>query len=66
MTDRLDTLEEAIAHQSRTIDDLSEEVRRQGGTIERLRAELLSMREGLARVEDTMGGPVPVEKPPHY
>ena len=65
MTDRLDALEETVAHQSRTIDDLSEELRRQGDTIDRLRAELLTLREGMARVEDAMG-PAPVERPPHY
>ena len=66
MNDRIDALEEALAHQGRALDEMSDELRRQGDTIERLRRELLDMREGLGRVEDAMGGPAPAEKPPHY
>ena len=59
-------LEEQVAHQGRTIDELSDELRRQGDLIERLRAELLSLREGVARVEDAMDGGGGHERPPHY
>lgn len=65
MSDRIDALEETAAHQGRTIDELSQELRRQGDLIERLRAELLTTREQMMRVEDAIDGPVH-EKPPHY
>ena len=65
MSARIDALEETVAHQSRTIDELSEELRRQGDLLERLRAELLTTREQVMRVEDALG-PIEQQKPPHY
>ena len=62
----MDALEETVAHQGRTIEELSEELRRQGDVIERLRLELLSTREQVMRVEDVIDAPPAHEKPPHY
>ena len=66
MSERIDALEEMVAHQERTITELSDELRRQGETIERLRAEMLATREQVMRVEDAVEGPPVHEKPPHY
>ncbi|NNU81289.1 SlyX family protein [Halovulum dunhuangense] len=65
---RLTAIEEALAHQAATIEDLSELVRRQGDEIDRLtrRVTLLMMRA--AEAEHDAGGTVPLadQKPPHW
>ena len=66
MSDRTDRLEETVAHQALAIEELSEELRRQGDLIDRLRTEMLHAREQMARVEDALDGPIEREKPPHY
>ena len=68
MTDRLHRCEEAIAHLGRAVDDLSGEVARQAGLIDRLTRQigLLIQREAEREVEG--GGSIPLadQRPPHW
>lgn len=68
MKERITTLEEAVAHQSRVIDDLSDIVARQEKEISRLtrRVEMLMQKE--AEREFAEGGTVPLgdQRPPHW
>ena len=68
MTDRLHRCEEAIAQLGRTVDDLSGEVARQAGLIDRLTRQmgLLIQREAEREVEG--GGSIPLadQRPPHW
>lgn len=66
--DRLVAAEEAIAHLTRTVEDLSEVIARQGAEIDRLtrRVEMLMSRE--AEREADAGGSVTLadQRPPHW
>ncbi len=64
-TDRLTALEELTAHQSKTIDELSEQVTEQWQLIDRLKRALERLGERLETME-TGAGDVPVTRPPHY
>ncbi|WP_156386779.1 SlyX family protein [Aureimonas sp. Leaf454] len=55
-------LQMLLAHQGRVIEDLSDEIRRQGLAIDRLQAAVRGMEE---RVE-TMEPRPEVTRPPHY
>ncbi|WP_163846521.1 SlyX family protein [Pseudooceanicola aestuarii] len=64
----MEALEEKIAHLTRIVDDLSDELTRQGREIDVLnrRVAMLMQREA-AREQDGSGGIVMGdEKPPHY
>ncbi len=63
--DRLTALEELTAHQSKTIDELSEQLTEQWQLIERLKRALERLGERLETIE-AGGGGAPVTKPPHY
>lgn len=68
MTDRIETLEEKLAHLQRVSDDLSDVVARQEAEIARLtrRVEMLLLRE--AEREADIDGSIPLadQKPPHW
>lgn len=68
MQDRIDILEEKLAHLQRASEELSEVVARQEAEIDRLsrRIGLLLRRE--AERETELGGTVPLadQKPPHW
>lgn len=66
MTDTT-ALEEKIAHLTRMVEDLSDEVLRQGRDVERLerRVRLLMEREA-EREADTGAIPLADQKPPHW
>ncbi len=68
MNERVTKLEELTAHLARTVEDLSGEVARQNGEIDRLtrRLEMIMQRE--AEREMDAGGTVPLadQKPPHW
>ena len=60
--DRIMALEETVAHQTRTIEELSDQVAQQWRLIEQLRRALDSMGDHMA----DMAEPTPVTRPPHY
>ncbi len=62
---RLTALEELTAHQSKTIDELSEQLTEQWKVIDRMKRTLERMGERLENL-DSGTGEVPVTKPPHY
>ena len=65
MNDRITALEETIAHQGKTIDELSEQLTEQWKVIDRMKRMLERLGERLENL-DTGTGEVPVTKPPHY
>ena len=65
MTDRIDQLEEGLAHALRALDDLSETIARQDREIA-LRVEMLLQREAAREAEGSGGVVFGDEKPPHY
>lgn len=68
MKDRLDRAEEAIAHLTRAVEDLSGVVARQGGEIDRLTRRVQLLLERAAEAESLSGGTIPLadQKPPHW
>jgi SlyX protein len=64
--DRLTVLEELTAHQSKTIDELSEQVTEQWKVIDRMKRMLERLGERLETMESGSGEAPPVTKPPHY
>ena len=63
--DRLTVLEELTAHQSKTIDELSEQLTEQWKVIDRMKRMLERLGERLETMESGTGD-VPVTRPPHY
>ena len=66
MSDRITALEETVAHQGKTIDDLSEQLTEQWKVIDRMKRMLERLGERLETMESGSGDGVPVTKPPHY
>ena len=66
--DRLIALEEQLTHQAAVIDDLSELVRKQGHTIDRLTARLDLLMRRAAEAESAVEGSIPLadQPPPHW
>lgn len=66
--DRLDKAEEAIAHLTRTVEDLSEVAARQGTEIARLERRVALLLERAAEAEAMSAGAIPLadQKPPHW
>lgn len=66
--DRIDSLEERIAHLMRAVEDLSDVVARQSGEIDRLTrvAQLLAQREAERESDGTGSIPLADQKPPHW
>ena len=65
---RLDALEEALAHQSRMVEDLNEVIARQDGELARLARRVTLLMQAAAERELDAGGQLPLadQKPPHY
>ena len=65
--DRIDALEEQIAHLIRTVEDLSDVAARQGRELDRILrlTQMLAMREA-GREADGVGIPLADQKPPHW
>jgi SlyX protein len=65
---RLEKTEEAVAHLTRTVDDLSEVVARQTRQIELLERRVQLLLERAAEAEALSGGAIPLadQKPPHW
>ncbi|MEL6644383.1 MAG: SlyX family protein [Pseudomonadota bacterium] len=68
MADDRTSLEEQIAHLTRTVDELSDIVARQSGEIDRLTHRVRMLMEREAERELDAGGTVPLadQKPPHW
>lgn len=64
LQDRIDALEERVAHQDATIDALNETVTAQWAAIDALKRELGRLGE---RLDESAEGDEPVDRPPpHY
>ncbi|MEO9683998.1 MAG: SlyX family protein [Tateyamaria sp.] len=68
MNNRIDTLEEQIAHLTRTVEDLSDIVARQERELALVtrRAQMLMEREAERETQGGGGVVVGDERPPHY
>jgi SlyX protein len=68
MTDeeRIVKLEEIVAHQTKTIDDLSDQLARQWTTIDHVRSRLDTLVERFLSLEEQSREAPPVTPPPHY
>ncbi|HMO71050.1 MAG TPA: SlyX family protein [Paracoccaceae bacterium] len=66
--DRVERLEETVAHLARALEDLSAETARQGAEIDRLTRRLSMLLERGADREVSAGGAAPLadQKPPHW
>ena len=63
MSDRITALEETVAHQGKTIDELSEQLTEQWKVIDRMKRMLERLGERLENL-DAGTGEAPVPKPP--
>jgi SlyX protein len=63
---RIVSLEIAVAHQGKTIEDLSAVVTEQYSEIERLRKKLDSLTSRFLALEETAVAPIESAKPPHW
>lgn len=63
---RLLALEELTAHQAMTIEELSSEINRQGGLLQRTQKTLETLAKRLVALEEAGPGDVPVDRPPHW
>jgi len=64
--DRIIALEEMVAHQAKTIDELSDQLAEQWKAVDRMRRTLEALRERLIGLEERTTEAAPVTKPPHY
>ena len=59
-------LEELLAHQARTIEELSDQLAEQWKVVEQTRARLAVLTERFLTLEEQSHEAVPVTRPPHY
>lgn len=64
--DRIVRLEETVAHQQATIEDLSRQLTEHWKLIERLRIEMRQLVDLVEAADDASGAPDPNQKPPHW
>lgn len=64
--ERLDILEEHVAHQARMIDELSEQLSSQWAMIDALRRRQKQMTDRLLAMEEQSHDAAANTKPPHY
>ncbi|ESQ84724.1 hypothetical protein AEAC466_06625 [Asticcacaulis sp. AC466] len=64
--DRVTALEETVAHQVKTIDELSDQLAEQWKIIDQMRRMLGRLGERIETVESGAGDAPPVTRPPHY
>lgn len=66
--ERIEKTEEQIAHLTRTVDDLSEVVTRQGREIDQLTRRVAMLLERAAEAEAAGGAAIPLadQRPPHW
>ena len=65
-TARITRLEEAIAHQAKTIDELSEQLAEQWKLVEQTRAKLDRLTERFLSLEEQSLDAPAITRPPHY
>lgn len=63
---RVEDLETMIAHQARTIDELSDELARVNRRLERFEKTLVAVADRLGAMEDVALPRPEARKPPHY
>jgi SlyX protein len=63
---RLRRLEETVAHQAYTIDEMSGEMARQGRELDQVRTKLETMASRFLTLEEQVQESPPISKPPHY
>ncbi|MEL6437040.1 MAG: SlyX family protein [Pseudomonadota bacterium] len=64
--ERVEDLEVLVAHQARTIDELSDVVASHGDVISDLRRKIDVLTRRTAEAESRLSDIVPVDKPPHW
>ena len=64
--ERLRKIEELVAHQARTIDELSDELMRQSEAIRAMQRRLDAVSERFAALEDTVTAAPEAGRPPHW
>ncbi|WP_157967661.1 SlyX family protein [Cohaesibacter intestini] len=65
LEERVVDLEIQLAHQTKTVEDLSDMVSRQWDMIDRLTRKMKFLQEAVVELEDNVGPPAN-QKPPHY
>jgi SlyX protein len=63
---RIERLEEQLAFQTRTVEELNDVVTAQAGQIDALSRRLAALAAHVEELEDAASGGVPVTRPPHY
>ncbi|MCM2439385.1 hypothetical protein HGO34_06575 [Agrobacterium vitis] len=63
---RLIRLEETVAYQAKTIEELSDQLTEQWKVVEQTRAKLDRLTERFLSLEEQSADSVPITKPPHY
>lgn len=64
--DRITRLEEMVAHQAKTIEELSDQLAEQWKVVEQTRAKLDRLTERFLTLEEQTREAIPVAPPPHY
>jgi len=64
--DRLTKLEEIVAYQAKTIEELSDQLTEQWKTVEQTRAKLDRLTERFLSLEESSLDAPQITKPPHY
>ena len=65
-TSRITKLEEMIAHQAKTIDELSDQLAEQWKIVEQMRVKLDRLTERFLSLEEQSLEAPPITRPPHY
>ncbi|WP_085031441.1 SlyX family protein [Ensifer aridi] len=63
---RITRLEETVAHQAKTIEELSDQLAEQWKVVEQTRAKLDRLTERFLSLEEQARDAIPVTRPPHY
>ena len=64
--ERIVTLEEIVAHQAKTIEELSDQLAEQWKVVEQTRAKLERLTERFLTLEETSLDAPAITRPPHY
>lgn len=65
-TDRITQLEETVAHQAKTIEELSDQLTEQWKVVEQTRAKLDRLTERFLSLEEQSLEAPAITRPPHY
>ncbi|MDK1377499.1 MULTISPECIES: SlyX family protein [unclassified Sinorhizobium] len=63
---RITRLEEMLAHQAKTIEELSDQLAEQWKVVEQTRAKLDRLTERFLSLEEQTRDAIPATRPPHY